>query len=161
MDRIFQRLLETNFSELSGLTVDASIPVPETLINELIAMELQDNQHLTYCHVSIERQNRLDVDLKTPRWPWPLNFKLKLFGSMDLSPSPRIRAFLENNVLLGKLGSMFKALPPGILIYEDQLSIDIGAFLDSPEQKQLLELLKAVEMRTEEGTLILDVKIEK
>ena len=44
MDKIFQRLLDNNFSDLRGMTADASIPVPESLINEILAVALQGNK---------------------------------------------------------------------------------------------------------------------
>ena len=160
MDAIFQRLVSNNFSELPGLTVNASIPVPEELVNELLAASLRGNKNLESCVVSIVSQNRVSVNLKTPLWPWPINMKLKLFHAVDLSGSPKVRAFLENNRLLGKLGALFNALPKWIVLYEDQVSVDVGAFLETKEQKQVLELIKAVEIRTEPGKIIFDVSLQ-
>ena len=160
MDAIFQRLVDNNFSELTGLTVDATIPVPERLVNEILEASLRDNKNIEYCRVSIGGQNRVHVNVKTPMWPWPFNLKLKLFHSVDFSGSPKVRAFLENNVLLGKLGALFKALPGEIMLYEDQVTVDVGAFIQSPEQKGMLALIKSAEIRTEPGILILDVKVE-
>jgi hypothetical protein len=157
MDAIFQRFVKTNFSELPGLRVDASIPVTERLANELIEVSLRGNRNIESCRLSIGGQNRVSVNLKIPRWPWPLNLKLKLFHAVDLSGSPKVRAFLENNMLLGKLGAQLNALPKGITIFEDQVSVDLGSFIETPEQRQILELVKAVEIRTEPGILIFDV----
>ena len=86
--------------------------------------------------MSIAGQNRVFVKLKTTILPWPLDLKLKLFKSVDLARSPRIRASLENNLLLGKLGSFFKALPEGIKLYGNQVVVDIESFLSTPEQKK-------------------------
>ena len=94
--------------------------------------------------------------------PWALNLKLKLDKAVDFASysSPKIRAWMENNRLLGSLGSLFNALPPGIKLYGNQVVIDLGAFLSTPEQKRLLELVKSVGIQTEEGRLILDVHAE-
>ncbi len=159
MDAIFQRLIDTSFSELSGLEINASVPIPERLVNEIIAASLIGNKNLEYCRVSIGGQNRVTADIKSPLWPWPFHLKLKLFREVDFSGSPKVRAFLENNVLLGKLGALFKALPPGIVLYEDQISVEIEAFLQTPEQKRSLRLVKAVEISTKAGTIIFDVKL--
>ena len=158
MDAIFERLLDNNFSELAGLTLDASIPVTENLATEIIESALQGNPNITYCHVAISRENRITASVKSPRWPWPLDIKLKLFRNVDFSGSPRVRAFLENNILLGKLGALFKALPDGITFYENQISVDIGSFLQTQQQKRLLGLVESVEIRTEEGRVIFDIK---
>jgi len=160
MDDIFRKVIDNNLSDLAGLTVDASIPVPEDIVNEVIEVKLQGNKNINYCRVSISGENRVSVNLKTPLWPWPLNLKLRLFRSVELSGSPKIRAFLENNMLLGKLGSLFKALPEGINLYENQIVVDVGSFLPGPEQQRMLDLVKSVEIRTEEAKIIFDVKAE-
>ena len=159
VNEIFQKLIASNFSELDGLAVDASIPVPQHMINEIIEAALHGNQNIEYCRVSIGEQNRISVNVKTPRWPWPLNLKIWIFKSVDLTPSPRIRVLLENNVLLGKLGSFFKALPEGVKLYGEQIVIDVGSFLRTEQQKRFLELIKSAEIQTEDGKLIFDVKI--
>jgi hypothetical protein len=84
---------------------------------------------------------------------------MKLFHAVDFTRSPKIRAFLENNLLLSKLGALFKVLPKGITIYDDQVAVDIGLFLP-PEPKRLLTLVKSVELQTEDGKVILHLKIE-
>lgn len=160
MDEIFQKIIDNNFSDLKGLTVDASIPVPQNIINEIIEAALQGNKNIEYCRMSIGEQNRVAVKLKTTMLPWPLDLKLKLFKSVDLARSPRIRASLENNLLLGKLGSFFKALPEWIKLYGDQVVIDIGSFLRTPEQNRILDLIKSAEINTQDGKLILDFKVK-
>jgi hypothetical protein len=67
---------------------------------------------------------------------------------------------MENNRLLGSLGSLFNALPEGIKLYGDQVVIDLGMFLQSPEQRQILALIKAIDIHTETGKLLLDVKVK-
>lgn len=162
MDEIFQKIIDTNFSDLKGTTVDASIPVPQYLINEIIEVLLQGNKNISACQASIHRQNRVDINLKTTLLPWPLLLKLRLDKSVDFASfsSPKIRAWLENNILLGKLGSMFNALPEGVKLYGEQLVLDIGSFLQTQEQKRMLNLVKSVGMSTEEGKVILNVRIE-
>jgi hypothetical protein len=142
--------------------MDASIPVPQYLINELIAEALKGNKSIASIKTSIHTQNRISLDIKTTVLPWPLNLKLKLDRAVDLASygSPKLRAWMENNRLLGSLGSLFNALPEGIKLYGNQVVIDLGAFLRTPEQKRLLSLVKSVGIRTEESQVILDAKVE-
>jgi hypothetical protein len=162
MDKIFQKLKDGDFSGLKGTTAELSIPVSQKIINELIQAELRGNKNIASCVVSIHPQNRISVDLKTSILPWPLNLKLKLDKSVDLASysSPKIRAWMENNRLLGSLGSMFNALPQGIKLYGEQVVLDLGAFLKTPQQKRMLELVKFAGIETQEGKVNLDVKIE-
>ena len=160
MDKIFQRILNTNFSELAGLSIDASIPVPESLVNEIIEVELRGNKNITSFHINIHRENYVTAKLRTPMWPWPLNLNLRLFGSIDLSHPVKVRAFLVNNLLLGKLSAFLKVLPAGISLYNDQVAVDLEHFLPA-EYKKFLVLIKSIDIRTEENILILDIKINR
>jgi hypothetical protein len=162
MDKIFQKIIDNNFSDLKGTVADASIPVSQPLINELIAATLAGSKSIDSCQATIHNGNRVDVNVKTTLLPWALNLKLKLDKSVDFAsfPSPKVRAWLENNRLLGSLGSFFNILPEGIDLYGNQLVFDLGALLYTPEERKLLQLIKSMDIRTEEGKLILDVKIE-
>lgn len=162
MDAIFQRLLDYQFSELKGTKIHGSIAVPESLINELILTVLKGNPSIAALQVKIHSQNRASVHMKTTLLPWSIGLKLKLDNSVDLASysSPKLRAWLENNRLLGSLGSFFKVLPEGIKLYGDQVVVDLGSFLRTPQQKRMLDLVKSVDIRTEEGRVILVVNIE-
>ena len=164
MDRVFQRIIDNNFSELKGTVVDATVPVPQALINELIQVSLEENKNknVESVQVSVHPQNRVSVNVKTTLLPWSLNLKLKLDHSIDFASysSPKIRAWLENNRLLGSLGAFFNALPEGVKLYGDQIVINLGSFLRTPEQKKYLDLVKFVGIDTEEGKVNLDVKVE-
>lgn len=159
MDEIFQKLIDSNFSDLRGLTVDASIPVPQQLVNEIIAPAIQGNPNISDFEVTVQRQNRVSINLKTPLWLWPLELKLRLDNQVDFSGSPKIRAWLESKVLLARIGSFLKALPAGISIHNNLVVVDIRSFLSGPEQRRILEWIRSVEIKTEEGKMIFDIKI--
>jgi len=162
MDKILQRIIQDNFSDIKGTTIEASVPVPQSLVNEFIAEALKENKNITAIRASIHAQNRVSLDVKTTLLPWLLNLKLKLDTSIDFASysSPKIRAWMENNRLLGSLGSLFNALPEGVKLYGDQVVIDLGVFLRTSEQKRILELVKSVGINTEVGKVILDVRVE-
>ena len=160
MDKIFRELIGNNFSDLVGLTVDASIPVPEHIVNEIIEAALLGNKNINDCRVSISGQNMVSVNLKTPLWLWPIHLKLRLERSVDFTGIPMIRASLENNVLLGMLGALFKALPDGVNVQDGHIIVDIQSFLGTPEERKMFDLIKSIEVRTEEAKVIFDVKIK-
>jgi hypothetical protein len=162
MDKIFQRLLENNFSDLKGMTADVSIPVPEYLINEIIAAALQGNKNIDACRLSIHAENKVTARLRTTLLPISLNLRLKLDNRVDFASysSPKVRAWLENNLLLGKLGAFFNVLPEGIKLYGNQLVVDLSSFLQTPEQRRMLELVESIDISTAENRIIFSVKIE-
>lgn len=159
MDRLFRRIIDGYFSELGGAVVEATVPISQALINEVIQSTLKGHKPIAALQVSVLPENRISANLKTTLLPWALNLKLKLDTSVDFAShgSPKIRAWLENNRLLGSLGTLFNALPEGIKLYGNQVVVDLGAFLRTPEQRRYLELVKSVGIRTEEGKLTLDI----
>jgi hypothetical protein len=159
MEEILQRVVDGNFSELTGLTVHASIPLPEKLVNEFVQSAVQGNKNLTDCYVAIHMGNRIVVNLKTPLWPWPLNLKLKLEPFVDFTAGAKIKASLENFALLGKLGAVFKAFPQGVTMHDDLITIDIPSFLKTIEQRKWLQLIKSMEISTEEAKMTIDIDI--
>src|SRR5215217_28871 len=85
MDKIFQKIIDNNFSDLKGTIVNATVPVPEYLINELIETALQGNRNIESCHVTIHPQNLVSANVKTTLLPWSVNLKLKLDRSVDFA----------------------------------------------------------------------------
>lgn len=162
MDRVFQKIIDNNFSDLKGTTVDAFVSVPQSLINEIIQEALKGNKKIASVQVAVHTQNRVSADVRTTLLPWPLKLKLKLDQSVDFASysSPKIRAWMENNRLLGSLGAFFSALPEGVKLYGNQVVVDLGAFVSTPEQKKYLDLLKSVGIETEEGRALLSVRVE-
>lgn len=160
MEEIIQRLLKDNFSELPGLTIDASIPLPEQLVNKFVQSVLQENKNVTDCYIAFHSGNNVAINLKTPLWPWPVHLKLRVESSVDFTHGARVSASLENFALLGKLGALFKAFQQGITMENDRITINLEAFLKEPVQRKWLSLIKSMEIRTEEAGITLDIKIE-
>jgi hypothetical protein len=162
MNTVFQKIIDDDFSDFKGLTADLSIPVAESIINEIIEAALRGNKNIESCRVSIHKENRASANLRTKALPWALNLKFKLDKSVDLASysAPKLRMWLENNQLLGTLGSFLNVLPEGVKLYGNQVVVDLGTFLRTPEQKRLLDLVKSVGIKTEEGKIILDVRGE-
>jgi hypothetical protein len=159
VDEIFRRILDDGFSEFAGLNIDASIPVPEHIVNEVIESTLRGNPNIKDCRVAIGEGNQVSMALITSLLPWTIKLKLKLNSVVELANSPQVRAKLENNILLRKLGSFLNALPEGVSLDGDQVVVNLGVFLPQ-EYGQLLDLLKSVEIRTVTGKVLLDIKVE-
>lgn len=159
MEEILQRLRNGNFSELTGLTVHASISLAEGLVNEFVQSILQGNKNISDCYVAIHMGNRVVVNLKMPPWPWPLNLKLKFEPIVDFTAGQKINASLENFALLGKIGAVFNAFPQGITMQHDLITIDIPSFLRASQQRKWLQLIKSMAISTEEAKMIIDIDI--
>jgi hypothetical protein len=160
MEQVFKRIINNHFADLEGSTVSASIALPESLINEIVRVALERNKNIDSLQIAIHPQNRISVSVKTTLLPWVLPLKVRLDRSIDLASysSPKLRAWMENNRWLGTLGSLFDALPEGVKLYGNQIVVDLGSFLPTPEYRGMLDLVKSVDIRTQAATLILDVQ---
>ncbi len=78
MEELFQKIIDNDFADVAGLRADASIPVSQSLINEIIASTLQGDRTIQSCEVTFHEQNHISVHLKTSLLPWVLHWKLKL-----------------------------------------------------------------------------------
>ncbi len=161
MEEIFQKVIANDFAEVAGLTASASIPMSESLINDILMVALRGDETVQSCQVSIHEQNQVFVRLKTSLWPWPLNLNLKLDKFVDFASfsSPKLRMWLENHRLLGSLGSFLNVLPGWSRLYRSQVVINLAYFLHAPEQRRLLTLVRSVEIRTEDGKAIVRVEM--
>ena len=158
MENFFQKMLDSNFSDLPGLVADISIPMPEYLVNELLAAILLGNKSITSCQAAIGIQNQVVIELKTNLWPWPVKLKLKLEEQSDWRGTPNITAWLENHVWLANAGSLFSLLPPSVSIQGKQITVDLNRLLSTPEQTRILKLIKTVVIKTDEGLLTFMIK---
>ena len=77
MDKIFQRLLDNNFSDLKGMTADVFIPVPESLINEILVAVLRGNKNIDSCQLAIHAENKVTARLRATRLPFSVSLKLR------------------------------------------------------------------------------------
>src|SRR5512143_46919 len=147
MEAIFRKIIANDFSDLAGLTAGASVPVPEALLNEVIAAAIEGDQTIQSCQVTIHEQNRISVRLKVKVLPWTLHLKLKLDRSLDFASfsSPKIRMWLETHRLLSSMGSFFNAFPEWAKLYGNQVVVDIDALLRTPEEQKLFSLVRSVD----------------
>jgi hypothetical protein len=51
-------------------------------------------------------------------------------------------------------------LPEGVNIQGNQVIVDVRSFLETSEQRKMLDLIKSVEIRTEPAKVIFDIKIK-
>jgi hypothetical protein len=139
MEAIFQKILDHDFSDLAGLTANASIPVAEALLNEVIANQLQGDKTIRSCQISIHEQNQVSVRLKTSPLPWALDLKLKLDTSVDFASFSRQRYGRDGKQsYAGKPGASLHALPEWLKLYGNQRLLILASFCAHRNRKNFL-----------------------
>jgi hypothetical protein len=158
----FRRLVGFDAHELAGATVGGEIPLPESLINRVIAQQLatraapvkavrvqpHDGERLTMTIATASRLMpgvRIDARIEQqPEFPRPailgLRWSVPGMGPLALLAAPAL--------------AFFKALPPGIRVEGDRLLIDVGELLWSHGYGELLDFITRLSVITREGAIL-------
>ena len=149
LDRL-RDLLGVGLEELPGSSLVAEIPIPEVVINRLIAQALARHEgRLSALHIETGDDNRFvaHVTVRGSR----LIPVLKVFGEIDRQPQfPRspvivVRWSLRNMGPLAAMAAPFlsnlKGLPPWISIEGDRAFINLADLLRARGQGDLVPLI--------------------
>lgn len=162
--RILQQLRDTRFAELRGARVSASIPVPERLLNELIAATIPPGAVVSDVTVQPKAGNRLAVRAKLTRAEFlpPITLTIEIERQPELPDSPMVLRILSLPGLMSLAGaavSLTSALPPGIRMEDQRVFVDLRVLLQRHGYDELVALIETVRITTEEGRLTADVTL--
>lgn len=157
---IFNRLLATQFRDISGAHFSGTIPVPERMINEAIAASLPAGGHVREVQVRPERDDRFSVKI-TPRSGFfpSITLKLAIERQPEFPNTPVLVLRLETmGGLLGFAGGAIgNMLPPGVRLDGDRILVDLRAMATQRGFGDFLQFVRQLRVNTEEGRVILQV----
>ena len=158
----FRRLLGIDIHELAGATIAGEIPLPAGLINRLIAQQLaQRAAPVTAVNVQPHDGERLTVAIATGSRLMPgVRIEARIEQQPEL-PRPAVLGLRWSVPGMGPLAllaapalSYFKALPPGIRVDGDRITVDIGELLWSRGFGELLDFITRLRVTTREGVIL-------
>jgi hypothetical protein len=151
-------LRDTKFRDLAGARVSASIPISEPLLNSIVAATMPKNLPVREVSVRPEQSNRFSVRI-SPK----AAFLPQLTVKLDIEKQPQFPAAPELVLrmatmggLLGLAGAAFPIagmLPPGVRLQGDRIIVDLRALAHREGVVDLLELVRELEITTDEGRM--------
>jgi hypothetical protein len=151
--------------ELAGATFAGDIPVPDRLVNRLIAERLA----VTASRVSAARVHALEGDTFEAQVKVAgiaLLPMLEIVARVERQPQPNdpILVFRWSTRSLGRLSmlgarvlSHFKVLPPGIRLDAERVTVHIPEILAAHGLTELLDYVTDLELHTRAGAFLLRI----
>ena len=149
-------LRDAGFRDLAGTRISGSIPVSERLLNQLVAATMPKNLPVREVTVRPEPGNRFSVRI-APRAAFlpQLTVKLEIEKQAQFPTSPEIVLRMATmGGLLGLAGAAFpiaSMLPPGVRLEGERIVVDLRELARREGVADLLELVRELEISTEEG----------
>jgi hypothetical protein len=156
--RLLDHLRATNFGELAGTRVHATIPIAESLLNAFIRDTMPPNLPVREVSVTPEDGNRLSVRVVPKAMFMPaLTVKLDIEKQAEIPTAPVLVLRLATMPgLLGLAGAALpQVLPPGIRMQGEVILVDLLAMARHHGFEQVFGHLRQVRVTTERGRLVI------
>jgi hypothetical protein len=161
---ILARLRASHLAELAGAVLSLTIPVPERLLNEIVTALVPSSAPVRGVSIQPRAGDRLRVSatLRQADFLPPISLTLEIEQQPQLPGSPLVLRVLSMPGLMALAGGAMRiaqALPPGIRMQDQRIHVDIGELLDRQGLGEWGKLVTALNVRSEEGRLVLDVTL--
>ena len=162
---LLERLQRSNFSDLEGTRASVRVPVAERLLNEVIADNLPRGGAVREARVRPRAANRMDVQVKLARPAFlpPLNVTATIERQPEFPRSPEIVLKLGSlpgvMALAGGAAAFFNVLPPGVRMEGERVLVNIAELTRRHGRADVLDLVRRLQVTTEDGVLVLEVDL--
>jgi hypothetical protein len=151
--------------ELGGARVAAMVPLPDHLLNRLIAQHLPAGGRVDEVRVRARDGNRFDVwiRLSRPSIVPPFTVTMRVERQPRLPGDPRLLLRPESGALGWLVGPALRfapALPPGISTDGGQVAIDIARLMEQRGLGELFEYLRELQIGTVPGAFVVNARAE-
>jgi hypothetical protein len=160
---ILRRQQADGFPGFTGAHLAAFVPISATVINEVIAQALPIDAAVSDVQIEPEAGNAVRVHLRIARAHLipPLTVTLLIERQPQLPESPVLVLRLASSgltVLARAANRFFDALPAGVRMQDDLVLVDIAELLRQRDASEWLQYLKALEITTAPGALLVSIK---
>ena len=161
--RLFDQLRSSRFAEVKGARLSLAVPIPERLLNEVIAAALPPAAPVRELHVRPQAANRLSVRGRAARLEFlpPVTIALQIEQQPQLPDTPLVLRILSLPGLLSMAGSFLSpnSLPPGIRLDRDRVLVDVRQLLERNGHGELAGLVERLRVTSEEGQLLVEAEL--
>ena len=161
---IFEVLRSAGFRDLGGSHAWTRVSIREPLLNAVLAAAVPPGGAVREISVHPRAADHLAVRarLARPEFLPPINATVAIERQPDLPQNPtiglRITGLAGLLARAGPLVSLAPALPRGLRLDGDRLTVDLRELLAERGQEDLLGLVKRVSIHSEEGRVVLELE---
>jgi hypothetical protein len=161
LQRLLDQLRASQYRDLQGSTVSASIPLSERLLNEILAATVPATARVKDLALHPLAGNRLRVTARVVDFLPPLSLTLQIERQPQLPGGPLVLALppVSGLLALGGAGLVGAMLPAGVRLEGQHIVVDVAEVLRRRGFEDVVRSLKKLELATEPGRLILRVDL--
>jgi hypothetical protein len=161
VSELLAHLQSSAFRDIAGARVAATVPVSQSLLNQLAARALQGTTApVRQLDIRPRAGDLIDVIVTVT---WPFVPPLKVLVAVERQPKfPNSPILVLRWSLFGGLGAIaarvlgaMDKLPPGVRLEGEHLSLDIPTLAARSPAASMLQYLKTLEVHTADGRLII------
>jgi hypothetical protein len=155
--------LATDFVDLEGAHLSATVPIAERLINEAIARGLPPDGALRSLHVHPRDGNCFDVQIKLakPSFLPAVNVTAVVDRQARIPESPVLVLRLSSVPgLISAAGfgaGLFNVLPPGVTLDGDRVNVDLRVLLQQHGLGAAWPFIERADVTSTEGRVVLEL----
>ena len=162
--RILEQLRATRFTDLHAARIAASIPISERLLNELVAVSVPPSAPVRDVTIRPQAGDRFAVRARLTRFDFlpAINLTVVIERQAELPDSPLVLRLLSVPGLIAMVGavaSIASKLPSGIRMDKDCVLVDLKTLAEHQGYADLLQLIRSLRIRTEEGRVIVETDV--
>jgi hypothetical protein len=158
---ILRQLQSSRFHAIEGSRLVATVPVAESLVNQLIAASLPASAPVRSVTIHPEDGDRFSVRI-VPKAAIMPAIRLKL----AIEEQPRLPESAVLVLRMATLGGLFGLasgaisgmLPPGVRLDGERIRVDLQTIANQHGQAALMDYLTGLRVHTEAGRVILKVE---
>jgi hypothetical protein len=159
---ILMSLRDARFRDLAGARAGAFIPIPEGLLNAVVAATMPPNLPVRAVTVRPEAGNRFSVRIAPKAGFLPqLTLRLEIEKQPQFPSAPTLVLRMATmGGLLGLAGAAFpiaQMLPPGVRLDGERIVVDLRELAHREGVVDLLDLVKDLQITTEPGVVLVQV----
>ena len=161
---ILRQLQSTQFRDLRGARVAATIPISERLVNEIVTASLPRSVPVREVRVQPLAGDAFAVRLVPRAALLPaLSLRLEIIQQPELPSTPvLVLRMATMGALFGLASAAFPIaglLPPGVRLDGDRIMLDLAALAARAGAADLLPHLASLRVNTEDGRVVLHADI--
>jgi hypothetical protein len=155
---ILQQLQASQFRDLAGSHIDATVPISEGLVNAALEAFLPPEAPVRNVAIRPETGDRFSVRIVPKMSLLPaITLKLVIEEQPRLPESPVL--VLRMATLSGLFGlaagALSGMLPPGVRLEGERILVDLRMLAEQQGQGRILDYLTKLHVRTEQGRIVL------
>jgi hypothetical protein len=156
------------YNGFKGAIIRGSIPVKQEVINDIIQETVLRNSGLIrHMQLTVQDQNRIDVNLTIQKWILSKSFNLELYIEREINfpSSPTINIWLPaSQKVLGSIAEIVTNLvgffPASVKVTGRLIEINLKVLLQQQKMGELVQFIKFAEIEGQRGKILLNFRLE-